>query len=104
MQIKFRNSISFAFLIISLWVTIPIKSLHDCNNLNHTHPELCFENEHEECNICDLSIQSYEPFNNELAYFYPSYSLKLHSAYLFSFSPFSYTCLDNRGPPYHSNI
>jgi hypothetical protein len=104
MQSRFLNSVSIVLLIVSLWVTIPIKSLHDCNNLNHSHDELCFEAEHEDCNICDLSLQSSEPSNNELASFFPSYSIELNSNYLFSFLPFSYTNLDNRGPPSHSNI
>jgi hypothetical protein len=104
MQNKLRYSVSILLLIVSLWVTIPIKSLHDCNNLNHSHAELCFEAEHEDCNICDFSLQTSEPSNIELASFFSSYSIELNSNYLFSFLPFSYTNLDNRGPPSHSNI
>lgn len=104
MQSKLRYSVSIILLIISLWFTIPIKSLHDCNNLNHSHAELCFEAEHEDCNICDLSLQSSEPSYNVLASFFPSYSVEVNSLYLFSFLPYSYTKLDNRGPPTLSNI
>jgi hypothetical protein len=104
MQSKLRNSVSIVLLIISLWVAIPIKSLHDCNNLNHSHAELCLESEHDDCNICDLSLQSSEPFYIELASFIPSYSVEVNSFYCFRFLTYSYTNLDNRGPPSHSNI
>ena len=104
MQSKLRYSVSIVLLIISLWVTIPIKSLHDCNNLNHSHAELCFEAEHEDCNLCDLSLQSSKPSDIKLASFFPSYSVEINSLYLFSFLPYSYTNPDNRGPPTHSNI
>jgi hypothetical protein len=104
MQKRFLYSVSVILLIISFWVAVPIKSLHDCNNLNHSHDELCFEAEHEECNICDLSLQSSEPLSTELSAFYPSYSVELSCLYSFSFLPYSYSNLDNRGPPTHSNI
>ena len=101
---KLRYSVSIVLLIISLWVASPIKSLHDCNNLNHSHSELCIESEHDDCNICDLSFQYSEPSNIELATLFSSYSVEVNSLYLFSFLPYSNTNLDNRGPPTHSNI
>jgi hypothetical protein len=95
-----RRHIILVFLLsLVLLYSTPVKSLHNCSNLNHHSNELAFEDSHEDCLICGLQYYPYIPANLTVSSPAVQYDTVFNTPYTGAhYNSYSNsTC--NRGPP-----
>jgi len=97
---SFRKHFVLGFMLsLVLLYSTPIKSLHNCSNLNHHHHGLAFETAHEDCQICGLqffpfiaaSKPDYKGISTFLTPIYTSHTGKIY--------PVDCHTYFNKGPP-----
>jgi len=58
---KTVNFISSLLILTAIWLALPLKSIHDCNNLSLKKDYTLVTENHQDCNICDISLNSTDP-------------------------------------------
>lgn len=94
-----RHIAALLMLGLVLLYSTPIKSLHNCRNLEHQHSGIFFEETHPTCYLCDLQTcpftETQTDYGTQFRNSYPVFS----SSYTFTYyHPFSNAHL-NKGPP-----
>jgi hypothetical protein len=87
------------FLLLVLFYSAPVKSLHSCNNLSHHADELAYETAHQDCPICDLQFCPLLPDPQPAAALIYPYSKPLTAAYQSAYTSSLCNASLNKGPP-----
>ena len=94
-----KHIAALLMLGLVLLYSTPIKSLHDCRNLEHKHSGVVFEETHPTCYLCDLQTCPFTETQTdsgiEHRISYPAFDCSYSSNYYKLFS----NAYLNKGPP-----
>jgi hypothetical protein len=99
LKIVRHYSAVFALLSLVLFYSLPLKSLHDCNNLIHHHDYTTFETAHDDCAICDHSYNTFD-FQTKRIIPFTQLSFELNNTVILDNVIKEKSSIDfNKGPP-----